>query len=253
MRTVAVVLCLLAASPALAAQVSLSGEVTYHEKAALPADARLRLQLIDPSLPSAPPRLDVEAPIGVGQVPLNFSLTFEDAIIVPDHSYALIATISSGGALMFRNFEPYGVNPLAPDPPVIITTSMVASPAPAASASSTEPAPPVAPAILAAMWRAVTIGEMTIGSRFAPTLTIDANLRAGGSGGCNSWFAVAELDTDTIRLGTLAATKKSCGADRDALEQAYFTALASVARWKADTDTLTLYGADGSALLVFGH
>ena len=60
MRLVAVALCLaLLATPALATKVSLPGQVTYREKASLPADATLRIQLIDQSLPSAPPRLDV--------------------------------------------------------------------------------------------------------------------------------------------------------------------------------------------------
>jgi putative lipoprotein len=244
----------LAASPAFAAKVSLPGQVTYREKAALPANAALRIQLIDESLPSAPPRLDVQAAIGAGQVPLNFSLTFEDAIIIPDHSYALIATISSGGALMFRNFEPYTVNPLAPVDPVLITTSMVAPPAVVPPPpSSAEAQSPVEPNILGPMWTATEIGDMAVPSRFAPTLTIDQNLRAGGTGGCNSWFAVAMLENDTIRLGAIAATKKSCGAGRDTLEQAYFSALASVASWKMEADTLTLYSAGGAPLLVFAR
>jgi len=254
-RLVAIALCLaLAASPVLAAKVSLPGQVTYREKASLPADANLRIQLIDQSLPSAPPRLDVQAPIGAGQVPLNFSLTFEDAIIIPDHSYALIATISSGKALMFRNFEPYAVDPLAPVAPVLITTSMVAAPAAKPHDSSSAETPPATePDAIGPMWTAVQIGDVTIPSRFAPTLTIDANLRAGGTGGCNSWFAVAELQNDTMRLGTLAATKKSCGTDRDAVEASYFAALAAAASWKVETNTLTLYGADGSALIVFNR
>jgi putative lipoprotein len=244
----------LAASPAFAAKVSLPGEVTYREKAALPANAMLRIQLIDQSLPSAPPRLDVEAAIGAGQVPLNFSLSFDDAIIVADHNYALIATISSGGALMFRNFEPYGVNPLVPASPVMITTTMVSTPAVVPqSSSSAETQPPSQPDLLGPMWTVVQIGDVTIPSRFAPTLTIDSNMRAGGTGGCNSWFAVAELNTETIRLGALAATKKSCGTARDGAEQAYFTSLASLASWKVEADTLTLYGADGGALLVFSR
>ena len=36
-------------------------------------------------------------------------------------------------------------------------------------------------------------------------------------------------------------------------EQAYFAALAATATWQVSGDTLTLYGADGKALLVFGR
>src|SRR5690242_11354742 len=85
----------LAPTTTLAAPVALAGQVTYRERIALPQDATLRIQLIDQSLPSTPPRLDVRAAIGSGQIPLSFNLTFEDAIIIPDHSYALIAAISN--------------------------------------------------------------------------------------------------------------------------------------------------------------
>lgn len=240
-------------TPALADKVTLPGEVTYREKLALPADAVLRIQLVDQSLPSAPPRLDVQAPVGAGQVPLSFNLTFDNAIIIPDHNYALVATISSGGALMFRNFEPYLVSPLAPEVPVEIVTKLVTTPA-APAASSVEPpdaAPPTRPAILGTLWTATRVGDVTVSPRHAPNMTILSNLRAGGTGGCNSWFAVTAIANDAIQFGTVAATKKACGRDRDVAEQAYFAALASVASWKIEADTLTLYAADGSTALVF--
>ena len=98
-------LCLIA-SPALAAKVSLSGQVTYRERIALPDPATLEIQLVDETLPSLPPRLDVRAPIGPnGGVPLSFTIGFEDSLILPSHNYALIAAISAEGGLMFRNFR----------------------------------------------------------------------------------------------------------------------------------------------------
>jgi putative lipoprotein len=253
LRAAIAAVLLLLAGPAFAAKVSLSGQVTYREKLDLPAPARLRIQLVDESLPSAPPRLDVEAPIAAGQVPLNFTLTFEDAIIIPDHSYALIAAISAGGKLIFRNFQPYAVDPLSPAEPVVVVAGLVAanqSPDTPA-ASSAEPSAAAPPAILGTQWTATQIGDATVSPRYAPTMTLDANLRAGGTGGCNSWFAVAELDHDTVRLGDVAATKKSCGPDRDATEQAYFAAIAQAATWGVSGDTLTLFAADGSTALVF--
>jgi heat shock protein HslJ len=35
-------------------------------------------------------------------------------------------------------------------------------------------------------------------------------MRAGGSGGCNSWFAQAELTDETLRLGSITSTLKGC-------------------------------------------
>ena len=49
----------IAASPALAAKVDLSGQVTYRERIALPAGATLGIELVDQTLPNAPPRVAV--------------------------------------------------------------------------------------------------------------------------------------------------------------------------------------------------
>ena len=255
-----VVVCVLAcaSTPALAAKVSLPGQVTYREHVTLPPDATLRLQLIDESLPTAPPRLDVEGPIGSGQVPLSFTLTFEDALIIPDHTYALIAAISGGGGLMFRNFEPYVVNPVAPASPVTIVTNLVATQAAdtsssASSAASAAPQPPAAPNILDTAWTATDIAGAPIIARTHPNLTIGSDMRAGGFGGCNSWFAQAVLDGRTLRFGGVTSTDKSCGGAVDAQEKAFFAAIAAAASWQLAGNTLTLYGADGGHQMSFSR
>ncbi len=256
-----VVVCVLAcaSTPALAAKVNLPGQVTYTEHVALPAGATLRLQLVDESLPTAPPRLDVEGPIGSGQVPLSFTLTFEDAIIIPDHTYGLIAAISGNGGLLFRNFEPYIVNPLAPASPVTIVTSLVgtkvaetidsaSSAAPDSSASS---AADTAPPVLDTAWMATDIAGAAIVPRNTPNMTIGADMHAGGSGGCTSWSAQAVFAGDTLRFGGVTATRKACGGAVDAEEKAFFAAIAATASWRLSGNTLTFYGADGGQVASF--
>lgn len=241
-------LSLCAVAPALAAKLNLNGQVTYRERIALPVPAMLKLQLIDETLPSAPPRVEVEAPIGTGQVPLSFSLGFDDTLIIPNHDYALIAAISSQDGLLFRNFEPYAVNPLAPAEPILIITSLVAETAPSTDPSS-ESAPPAAPAILDSTWVVTAIGDTPVLDRAVPTLSIGPDKRAGGSGGCNSWFAQAQLEGDTLRLGSITSTLKGCTQSVNLQEQAFKDALTATARWQIDGDTLTLFGTSGVALL----
>lgn len=240
------------ASPAIAAPIQLPGQVTYRERIALPEHANLEIQLIDETFPNLPPRLDVKAPIGHGQVPLAFTLAFDNTVILPDHSYALIASISDETGLLFRNFQPYPVNPLAPAEPVVIVTNLVGSTKTAAS-SSVEPAVPAAPAILDTVWTATAIGSIAVLPRTAPTLAIGDDMRAGGSGGCNSWYAQAQLNHDTIRLGAPISTKKACAEAIDQQEQAFHDALSRSARWQVDGDTLTLFAVDGSTLLTFSR
>jgi putative lipoprotein len=242
----------LGAAPALAAKIELPGQVTYRERIALPDHASLEIQLFDETFPSLPPRLDVKAPIGQGQVPLAFTLAFDNAVILPDHSYALIASISDDTGLLFRNFQPYPVNPLAPAQPVVIVTNLVGSTQTGAS-SSVQPTAPTAPAILDSVWHATSIGGAAVLPRTVPTLTIGDDLRAGGSGGCNSWFAQAQIDRDTVRFGAAISTKKACAAAVDQQEQAFHDALSQSARWQVDGNNLTLFAADGSTLLTLSR
>ena len=241
---------LLLVAPALAAKVDLPGQVTYRARIALPDPATLEIQLVDQTLPSLPPRLDVKATIGPGQVPLAFNLNFDDAIIIPEHSYALIASISVESGLLFRNFEPYAVNPLAPVQPLLIVTNLVGQVNPAA-ASSAEPTAPSTPALLDSIWNLTSLNGTPVLPRTKPSLTIGADMRAGGSGGCNSWFAQAEITGETLRLGSITSTLKGCTQSVNLQEGAFKDALAAVASWSVAGDELTLFGADGKALLVF--
>jgi putative lipoprotein len=242
---------LLAATPALAAKVNLAGQVTYRERIALPDNATLEIALVDQTLPSLPPRLDVKATIGHGQVPLSFNLGFDDAIIIPTHEYALIASISTDAGLMFRNFEPYPVNPLVLTDPILIMTNLVGQ-QPTSASSSSAPPDAAPPAILDVTWQAISIGEKPILPRSTPTLLISSGeLRAGGSSGCNSWFAQATLDGESLRLGSITTTLKACAQSINLQEQAYKDALSATTSWRIDADVLTLYGADGKSLMVF--
>jgi len=240
----------LTVTPAFAAKIDLPGQVTYRERIALPDLATLEIQLVDQTLPSLPPRLDVKAPIGHGQVPLSFNLNFDDAIIIPEHTYALTASISVEGGLLFRNFEPYALNPLAPAQPVMIVTNLVGQVV-APSASSAEPSTPQSPAILDSVWTLTTLEGAPVLPRTKLSLTIGADMRAGGSGGCNSWFAQAEIQGETLRLGSITSTLKGCTQSVNLQEGAFREALGAVATWSVAGDQLTLFGADGKALLVF--
>ena len=63
-----------------AGQTTLSGEVTYRERIALPENGTLRILLVDLAAPDQP-RVQAEGAIASpGQVPLSFNLTFDDTI-----------------------------------------------------------------------------------------------------------------------------------------------------------------------------
>jgi putative lipoprotein len=78
--------------------VSLSGTASYRERIALPADARLAVEIRDVSLMDAPAPLiaKVEIPTAGRQPPLAFTLDYDATRIVPRNRYAVSARITDG-------------------------------------------------------------------------------------------------------------------------------------------------------------
>jgi putative lipoprotein len=236
----------LSATPALAAKVSLAGEVTYRERVALPETTTLKIELIDLAIPHIP-RLSISAPTGPGQVPLAFSLTFEESLILPNHSYALNAEISAGD-LVFRNLDPYPVTPLAQTEPVVIVTGLVAQVAPSSSeAPAAEPQLP----LLNITWTATAIGDVPVPPGVEISLLIGDDRRAGGVGGCNSYFSQADVTEDSFAIAAISKTMKSCLYERNTLEQSYFDALKAARSWNLDGDILTLLDSAGEPVVRF--
>jgi putative lipoprotein len=266
MRMIAAVLALLLtlAGPAMAARVTLSGEVTYRERIALPPNGVLTISLIDLEAPAGP-RVSAQGKIATpGQVPLSFTLNFEDSVILPNHKYALTSTIAAeDGAIWFLSAEPYPVEPLAPAAPIVLVLNRPAPEAtepPEATETPTvteeavlvpEPIAPLPPPILDITWRATSIGGNPVGRLIVSSLSIAQDMRAGGRGGCNSWFAQAELNDTNLLFSAVAATRMAClSDDATAQEDAFFAALAATRRWRLDGDVLTLLDGANATLAV---
>lgn len=240
-----VALLLAFASPALAAKVTLKGDVTYRERIALPPGGTLSVSVIDLATPDQP-RVSAKAPIASpGQVPLTFTLNFDDNVIVAGHEYALVAEISGPDAVWFRNAEPYAIAPLAPIEPILIIVNMV--PAEEAVVEPEVALPP--PPILDVTWQAETIGGAPVARGVTSSLSIASDMRAGGRGGCNSWFAQAEISAERLIFSAVAATRMACQSD-DATKQedSFFAALADTRFWRLDNDHLILLDAGGVQL-----
>lgn len=262
-------LCLaVSVGPAFAAKVTLSGEVTYRERLALPDGATLKVQLIDLTAGEAPVRVEAAASIAAGgQVPLTFTLNFDSKVIEPGHQHALVAEIGVDGQLLFRNAEPLAVDALNPAGPVTIIANFVGrlagedepemapEPAPVAIPEpGPEPAAPALPSILDINWRADSIGGKPTVSRPDSTLTISGDMRAGGRGGCNSYFAQAELDAEAIAFSAVAATRMACLSDAiSAQETAFFDALGAARFWRMAGEQLVLVDAGGAELVRFSR
>lgn len=247
MRIVMAIAALLLAfaSPALAAKVTLKGDVTYRERIALPPGGTLMVSLIDLATPDEP-RVSAKAPIASpGQVPLTFTLNFDENVIVAGHNYALVAEISGEDTVWFRNAEPYAIDPLAPAAPILIIVNMV----PADEAVVEPEVAPPPPPILDITWQAETINGAPVARGVVSSLSIASDMRAGGRGGCNSWFAQAEVNAERLIFSAVAATRMACQSeDATKQEDSFFVALADTRFWRLDKDHLVLIDGAGIEL-----
>lgn len=247
---VAVAALLLAAGPALAERVTLKGDVTYRERIALPEAGTLTVALIDLAQPEKPGLAASAAIAKPGKVPLTFTLNLDTNALDPTHQYALVAQIAGAdGAVWFRNDAPYPIDPLAPAQPILIIVNFQgAADTPLAD---TPVAPPVPPAILGATWNAASIGGTPVVRGSVSSLSIGSDMRAGGRGGCNSWFAPAQVGEQTLTLSAVAATRMACINDAlSAQETAFFDVLARTRFWRIDGSSLTLLDVAGAELAV---
>ncbi|MBP1705290.1 MAG: uncharacterized protein H6Q36_1029, partial [Chloroflexi bacterium] len=72
-----------------------------------------------------------------------------------------------------------------------------------------------------------------------------------GSGGCNSYTASYDLRGRSLTIGPAAATSMACPDPVGGQEEAFFAALARVASYKVDGESLTLEDEAGRPILVF--
>lgn len=75
------------------------------------------------------------------------------------------------------------------------------------------------------------IGERPLMDYAHLTVTLGADGRAYGNGGCNHWFAPYTLDGDKLSFGKLGSTRKLCAEALMEQEQRFFQALQTVERW----------------------
>lgn len=85
-----------------AAAVTLNGTVTYRQRIALPADARLQVTISDVSLMDAPATVIARTEIDTAgrQVPIPFALDYDPSRIVAGRTYAVSARITDASGTL---------------------------------------------------------------------------------------------------------------------------------------------------------
>jgi heat shock protein HslJ len=91
-------------------------------------------------------------------------------------------------------------------------------------------------------WRAVDIGgQPAITSHRPASMRLDAQGRAGGSGGCNQWHAQYRIEGSKISFSQIGSTRMLCEGPAGEQENVFFAMLQSVDRYTLGPNrTLTL-------------
>ncbi|MER9643158.1 YbaY family lipoprotein [Mesorhizobium sp. M0239] len=223
----------------VAAEQAVRGEVIYRERIALPPSAVLSVQLADVSLADAPATIIGEQKVQpAGQVPISFEIKFDPSVIRSRMTYALQARITVDDKLLFISDMRHQVDPLADVPQTIMLKMVTPSAEPMVS-------------VFDQLWLVDYVDG--IGAIAAPqaTFRVSEAGKAGGSGPCNTYFATAKLDGQTIVIRDIGSTYKACAPEVMAEEKALFDALAKAASYRVEAGKLTISDKDGREILRF--
>lgn len=243
---IALLALLLVTGATLGEGLTFTGEVSYRERIALPPGAELWITLV--SLPDARPVVSAAADVSsTGQVPLQFTLNVRSQVIADGRDYGLVAEIRSQGRTMFRNWQPVPVDAAAPLPTRILVTL---SPDPPQDPLEIAPPPGETPnPLLDTIWQVTSIGGDPVLGTTELTLSIAADLRSGGHGGCNNYFTEADLAEKPLSFGPIAGTRMACAPDVMGQEARFFAALEAIAGYELSGNTLQLFDAAGIPLV----
>lgn len=224
-----------------AEEVAITGEVSYRERMALPPNAVLTVRLLDVSLADAPETVVGEQKIDpAGQVPIKFEIKFDSAVVQAKATYALQARIMVENQLWFINDQRYAVDPLKPDPAQMVL-KMVKQSADAAPAT-----------LFDTNWLAEDINGRGVIDNAQSTFSVTRDGKVAGSGGCNRYFAQAEIKDDRIEIGKAGATMMACAPALMDQEGKFLAALEKAATFRIDGDgKLFLVDADGADIVRF--
>jgi putative lipoprotein len=234
-RLLTLVLSLLVfAGGASAQDISLTGEVFYRERMALPPGASLHVGLV--ALPEGRPVVGAGTAVPAGgQVPLQFALAIHSEIAEAGGSFGLVAEIRQGDTPIFRNAVAVPVDLTAPLPVSILVNRVHIAPVP--------PEPEVDQKLIDTTWHVTSIGGRPTTGEQPLTLAIAPDLRANGHAGCNSYFTQATLEGTKLQFAHPAATLKACQTELMAQESAFFAALVAVRGYETSEDSLRLLDA----------
>jgi len=209
-----------------------SGSVAYRERIALPPDAIVEVRLSDVSVQdvAAAPIADTTIRPEGRQVPIPFELRYDPSRIEPNRTYAIRATIRSGGQMLFTTDAVHRV--ITQGNPNRLDLWLVRVAAESDSGSG---------GLSGTAWRLEDLGGAGVLDRVEATLGFPEAGKVAGSGSCNRFFGTVEISGESIRFGPLGSTRMACVEAVGIQEGKYLKALQDAERFRLDGSTLLIY------------
>jgi putative lipoprotein len=224
-----------AAGMATADGPAITGSVIYLERMLLPDGAEARVTLEDVSRADAAADILAEVTVPARTSPTPFVLSYPAERLVDGHVYALRATISAAGELLFTTTDSHPFDPAKTDGIELLVRRTGGTP---------EPGP-------VGSWLAEDIGGAGVIDDLQTTLTIAADGTVNGHGGCNGFGGTATITGDSLSFGPLAGTMMACAEAIMNQENKFHAALAATASFRVDAaqGKLFLLDANGAELV----
>lgn len=229
----------------VAAEKTVSGEVRYRERIALPPEASLTVQLSDITDPNLPIKTVAETRIDEAQgSPIPFAIHFDSSQFKPGHTYALQARIAAGDTLWFVNEKRIEVDIQNSPTSVDIDLVMVRKNMDEVATAGIEGKDWLAEAILGS--------ELSTIDAHA-TLTVSDDGAASGSAGCNRFFGRTAIDGSNIAFSEIGSTYMQCPPALMQQERKFIDALNKARSYRVETGKLFLVDEQGNDLASFSQ
>jgi uncharacterized lipoprotein YbaY len=228
-----------------------TGTVTYLQRMALPADAVVVVRLQDVSFQNVQPaKVIAEQTVALDgkQVPVPFTISYAEADIDPAHSYAVRATIRTGGKLLFSSMAYPVITGGAPKTVEIrMQLGAAAGAAPSTNGRAGQMRVGAAIELLGTEWRLTEIVGNAEPKAAIETAGQGASLilhaegeTLSGSSGCNRLVGTFKLHGHALYFEPVGLTRMACPEPTMKLERAFVEALNATTRYGISGDVLEL-------------
>ncbi|SLN40350.1 heat-inducible protein [Pseudoruegeria aquimaris] len=234
----------LLAGGAFAADQTLTGSVAYKDRSALPPNAVLEVALVDVSRMDAPAvTLSSRRWAVQGQVPLAYSLTYDDALIDERMTYAVQATIGVDGRTLYRNtvMTPALTRGAGSEVDIMVDRVAQGMAADSGAVSGGE--------LAGSAWVVTDFGGPILVAEKKPEIAFGEDGRIAGFTGCNRLMGGYEAADGKISFTQGGMTMMACPEPYGEMEMKFNEQLAAVARYTLNGDTLVLGDENGRAVM----